>query len=229
MKYLAPGQITTIIGLPRSGKTMFAAKIAKINEREFDWIVSTHDMELKPDMFEHAKVVNLTVEEIFAWKWDNTLFILDEGSLNGLDSRSFQKNFAGEHGARMLATLKTLGHSGNAAIITNHGMNDTDGKIRDSLSGTFFRARGRVLWWCFLEQLTIDYQYVPEQGKYVPVIDDCGSLVGLISGAYHFVLRRKWGRYYDSYTIPPILAALPHYGEAKSKGRRPFIVGKEDK
>lgn len=214
MKDISNGQITMIIGLPRCGKTLFAAKLAKQNEREFEKIVCTRDIDLRQEFFK-IPVYVLDVHEIFKYRWTNTLFILDEGSLNGLDARAFMKNFAGGHGERLLATCKTLGHGHNSMIVTNHSMSDTDTKLRDSISGTFFRARGSFLhFWCLVEQLVISWDYVPEQGKYCATVDEQGPIMTLLSGGYRFIRKSKWGRLYDSWSIPPILAGLSPYGGA---------------
>lgn len=212
MKDVSIGQITMIIGLPRCGKTLFAAKLAKQNERDFDKIVCTPDIDLQQEYFS-IPVYVLDVHEIFRYRWERTLFILDEGSLNGLDARAFMKNFAGGHGERLLATCKTLGHAYNAMIVTNHSMTDTDTKLRDAISGTFFRARGTFLrWWCIVEQLVINWEYVPEQGKYCATVDEQGFLLTLLSGGYRLIRKSKWGKLYNSWSIPPILAGLSPYG-----------------
>lgn len=213
-RFLRNGQITIVVGLPRSGKSLFATKVAYINQDNFDCIVCTPDISIKPEFF-RIPVYTMTVPEMMEYRFRNTLLVIDEASLNGLDSRDAMQNFKNQTGKRWLATCKTLGHGHNSMIMTNHGMTDTDSKVRNSLSGQTYRARGTFfIFWCIIQKLTLSWEFVPEQGTYVPVVDNPGLLQALLSGDFRLVRKKKWGKMYDSFTVSPILAALPEFDAA---------------
>lgn len=135
---IKPGDVVLFFGLPGSGKSLSLAKVGIDSQTAYKQFGKNIDFSKK---FKHIAVndnfITYTGADTFFNRqllcercWHDTLFLYDEASLDGFDSRNFQKNFKDEN---LLRLFKKVRHNGNAFVFANQGANELDSKIRDSL------------------------------------------------------------------------------------------------
>lgn len=215
-----PGKIIQIIGFPRSGKTLFAAKIAANNSNRYSGgIFDTYSM-----MYRYARA-HITAKDLSLHKFQNSLIILDEAQLNGLHNRSWQSNLRDyDKGATknvMLNQLTETGHYGNSYIIITHGRDEIDPSVRDQnlISARFICRRA---WWPFSKWFCvairlIDHQYMDDQGNAHYYTEFPRLYKRLFKkNVMYWVKVKKYGMLYDTHAKDPDIERLPEWGDDQS-------------
>lgn len=129
---LKAGDVVLFWGLPGSGKTMFANKVALYNREKFGYCIVGNE-----EFYETSFLCDaLLPRKAFGFfrAPEGSLIAIDEASLNGWDNRDWQKNFTPES----LSYWKKIRHYKNCAVLTNQGFAELDCKIRDSLCNCIY-------------------------------------------------------------------------------------------
>lgn len=208
---VTPGQAVQIIGLPGSGKSLAAVKMAYDSMQYYDRVICTADIGLKlpnknGNLYPAKKI---TAKELSTHRIKKHLVLFDEASLNGLDSRSWSQNFKGDEGLQFLAQFKLLRHYHNSYIVTNQGARETDSKLTDSIFKATWRACGKRFFGKLikLEKLIVCHEF--ENGSYKAIYYRPPFLKGIFTGAYKYIPVKKYGRLYNSWATSELLDKLP--------------------
>lgn len=222
--YLDDGAVVLLWGLPRSGKTCFAAKI--IYDNCFSK-KSQRELLVNPELI-HIKWPKKVFPKEY-WGYfeipKGSLIVIDEASLNGWDSRDWSSNF----NEKSLEAWKKIGHTMSAVLLTNQGFGELDCKIRDSLTSTVYYVenRGRYSRAVRMDKdVTFSEETgLPIEGYRQPTIFERIKDPSAVLYCSH----KKWGAFYDSYNIdplPPIEDAHLYEKTFDKKGRFSGFVKK---
>lgn len=198
-----PGFIQ-FIGIPGSGKTMSAICLMYRSSQKGMYKdckkYSTRDAGSKISK-------EISIEDLMTHKFKKSIIMIDESSLNGLDSRDWQHNFKGER-KLVLKQFKLHRHYKNAFITTSQSANDNDSKIRDGIAsqtwichdkGKYISCRRAIIWYTF------------DNGNFIQCIDEPSRFERLIDPYLSFrVKKKKYGAMYDSWATIPEIDTLPY-------------------
>lgn len=197
------------IGIPGSGKTMGAVCMLY---RTSMWkgkgkykhapIYGTEDAGLKIGK-------TIKTQDLCTHKFRNSLILIDESSLNGLDAREWQGNFKGDK-KNLLRQLKLHRHYGNSFITTSQSANDNDSKIRDGIVSQTWIAHNKISK-VVCRRAIIWYKF--DNGNYILCIDEPSRFERIVNPYLSFgVKKKKYGKLYDSWATVPEIDKLPEYG-----------------
>lgn len=155
----------------------------------------------------------ISIEDLARYKFRYSLFLIDESSLNGFDSREWQRNFKGIDGKNVLRQLKLNRHYHNSFITTSQNAGDNDSKIRGMSRSTWVcHNKGKYI----LTVRAVQW-FEWKDGNYLPHLDE-PSLLEKITDPYcwYLVKKKKYGKMYDTYATVEALDILPDYKAKKS-------------
>lgn len=218
--HVYPGKIIQIIGFPRSGKTLFAAKICSNNQKYYKGgVFDTWSM-----MYKDARA-HITAKDLSLYRYSYSLIVLDEAQLNGLHNRSWQSNLRDyDKGATknvMLNQLTETGHYHNSYVIITHGKDEVDPSVRDQnlISARYICRRAwwpLGKWYCVAVRL-IDHSYMDDQCNVHYFTEYPKLWKRLIKkGCMYWVNVKKYGALYDTHAKDPDLERLPEWGDDQS-------------
>lgn len=202
---LSASDLVLLWGLPGSGKTLLATKIAKDNKDQ--WFIGVNEE------FEHLKLKDFvyTRADLASYNFSFAAMFFDEASLNGFDNRDFAKNFKDPD---MLETFKKHRQVDMPMVFTNQGFEECDIKIRQSLANKVYYVENMGLW-CratiMLKDVTIsEIDGKPIEGYRFPTI-----LERLIDPSLVlYAVPEFYGRYYSTKN-PPKRVQFPALEDAK--------------
>lgn len=220
-----PGNIVQIIGFPRGGKSLFAAKIANDNWQRFrGGVFDTANM-----MYSKAKS-HITSKDLSRYRFTWSLFIFDEAQLNGFHNRSWATNLRdydnGQTKNVLLNQLTEIGHYHNAAVIITHGKDEIDSCVRDQnlIRATFYCRRAYFpfsKWFCVAIR-QIEHTYFDDNMNICHQIENPGILKRLfVPGVMFWVNIKKYGAMYDSWAKDPDIEVLPAFGDQSAEDPPP--------
>lgn len=207
---LRKASVVQFIGIPGSGKTMGAVcmmyrstKGTGAGKYKNAKLFATQDAGCKI-------ATTISTQDLATHKFRNSIIMIDESSLNGLDSREWAHNFKGDK-KNILRQLKLHRHYGNSFITTSQSANDNDSKIRDGIVSqtwichnrrTHVTCKRAIIWYAF------------DNGNYQLCIDEPSRFEMLCDPyLWYMVSKRKYGKYYDSWATVPEIDDLPEYGK----------------
>ena len=214
---VSDGDVILFFGLPGSGKSMFAAKVAHDNKKDRTICVNRE--------FEHFSEADLVFDRQDLGEYlfpPPSLLIYDEASLNGFDNRDFDKNFVGNDSLEFLKKVRQY-HS--SIVFTNQGWDELDKKIRSGLTNKVYYVENRGFY--SVAQLLI---------KDISIND----MTGEIQEGYRFptfferllrpsvqlyVIHKKTGKLYQSFHP----RALPLYPFVKLRSKSWSLLSSDDR
>lgn len=215
-----PSQIIQIIGFPRSGKTLFACKIATDNSFRFPGGI--YDC---PQMMYSKARAHISVQDWSLHRFSWSLLISDELQIGGLYARNWSQNFKSinrdgqQHENLALAQLSLTGHYHNSYILISHGKNELDSAIRDNnlVRSTYYCRRARFIFrrnWCVAEKM-VESSYFDEMGNAHSFSRFPTMKERLFKQGYMiFISIKKYGPLYDTEAHDPRIDALPTWEAA---------------
>lgn len=198
-----PGQVIQIIGLPGTGKTMTAhAMISRSKDLYYPGaLFATEDA--------GSKICKtITLKDLATHKFQRSLIMIDESSLNGLDARDWQHNFRGDS-KNVLRQIKLVRHYHNAIITTSQSAGDNDSKLR-GLSKRTWVCHKLSKRWIICKRAVQWFEW--QDGNYLPHLDE-PSIFEMITDPYCWglVSIRKYGKMYNSWATVEELDKLPYF------------------
>lgn len=202
---LDPADLVLFWGLPGSGKTMMATKVAADNQR--DWYIGVN-----PE-FEHLSIRDFMYDRdsLAVYRFDGAALFFDEASLNGFDNREFKINFKDPG---MLEMFKKHRQFDSPMVLTNQGFEECDIKIRQSLANKTYYCEDKGLY-CraslMIRTVTIsELDGQPQEGYRFPTLlerffDPSMQL---------YAWKSYYGKFYCT-SNPPPRCVFPAYDHAR--------------
>lgn len=193
-----PSSHTLYFGAVGSGKTMFLTKLAVKYCNKYT-IFSNY-----PIAYPNVYKFNKSMLGVYEFP-KNSILLFDECSLNGFDNREFKNNFKGNNS---LEYFKLIRHFRNCIVWSNQGWDEADKKIK-TLCNTLYIVKKlpliSVATRIYMDSKIDQISGVPADKYRYP------SVLRLIfdPNCIHLVFRRKYGQYYNSWSVPQYKKFIP--------------------
>lgn len=205
--HLDPADLVLFWGLPGSGKTMMATKVAADNRR--DWYIGVN-----PE-FEHLAIADFVYDRdsLAVYRFDGAILFFDEASLNGFDNREFKTNFKDPG---MLEMFKKHRQIDSPMVLTNQGFEECDIKIRQSLANKTYYCEN-LGFFCraslMIRTVTIsELDGQPQEGYRFPTL-----LERFVDPSVQlYALKSHYGKYYST-SNPPFRCVFPAFEHARQQ------------